>query len=211
MTTKQITINHQFIGQKFGRLSVLDVPSINKFLCRCECGKEISALASNVKRGNTTSCGCAKLEIITKHGHSPRGKCSSEYSSWHCMCGRCCCPTNAEYPSYGGRGIAVCPEWHDFQQFLADMGLKPTPRHSIDRIDSRLGYNPANCRWATPAQQTRNTTQTHFITFEGRTMCLTDWALDRGINKHTLAKRVRVWGFERALSTPTPLTVCSIE
>ena len=88
------------------------------------------------------------------HGHKIRGMVSPEYKTWLGMKARCYRPKNKDYPRWGGKGIRVCDRWlHDFMAFYADMGSKPTPEHTIDRLNSKLDYSPDNCRWATPQQQ----------------------------------------------------------
>jgi hypothetical protein len=86
-------------------------------------------------------------------GPFPRG----EYNIWHGMVQRCCNPRHPAFPSYGGRGIGVSARWHDdFMAFFADLGPRPSPAHSLDRLDNARGYGPDNCRWATRSQQQRN-------------------------------------------------------
>lgn len=95
-----------------------------------------------------------------KHGHAreKNGKSAAtpEYRAWHSMKARCANPRNPRYSAYGGRGITVCERWESFENFFADVGPRPTPRHSIDRIDPNDGYHPGNVRWATLAQQNNN-------------------------------------------------------
>lgn len=129
--------------------------------CRCDCGailnKEAPALRPRGRfKGDRTSCGCA----APAHGHSASkangGKAKPEYGIWHAMLQRCENRKAAGYPYYGGRGIKVCERWHQFEEFLADMGPRP-PGLSIDRFPNNDGnYEPGNCRWATAAQQTAN-------------------------------------------------------
>ena len=95
--------------------------------------------------------------IVSRHGHARGGRQTTEYSAWLGMKKRCTKPNNSRYGSYGGRGITVCKRWMDsFQAFLADMGLKPSPDLSIDRIDNDGNYEPGNCRWATKEEQSSN-------------------------------------------------------
>ncbi len=124
--------------------------------CRCDCGTE------GEKHFNQSgSCGCLQKEQITrrntKHGYSPANARAPEYIAWRSMLNRCYNPNTPKYPNYGGRGIAVCDRWrHDFSAFLADVGHKPSPDHSLDRINNDMGYSPDNCRWATNSEQNNN-------------------------------------------------------
>lgn len=127
----------------------------------CVCGGERVALLGDVKRGRTRSCGCLKAEtsvgVPPRHGHSAGYKVSAEYRAWTAMRTRCRNPRSASYHNYGGRGIKVCERWDLFDNFLADMGLKPSPQHSLDRFPNNDGnYEPGNCRWATNYEQQNN-------------------------------------------------------
>lgn len=136
----------------------------------------------------------------TKHGWSK----TTEYQSWLNMKARCYKPSTKEWGIYGGRGIAVCDRWRDsFPNFLADLGPKPTPKHSIDRINSDGNYEPSNCRWASTVVQASNTSRNVPITYQGRTQTYTAWARELGMNNETLRNRlVKGWDIERALTTP---------
>ncbi len=139
----------------------------------------------------------------SKHGHTSRvDGASPEYSAWAHMIQRCINPACDEFKNYGARGIGVDAHWREFPQFLADMGRRPSPRHSIERIDNNQGYSKENCKWATMAEQARNTRRNRPITFQGRTQLMIDWVAELGKPKSTLTMRLRRgWSVERAFTT----------
>jgi hypothetical protein len=117
---------------------------------------------------------------------------TSEYMAWAGMIKRCYNPRTKKYPGYGGRGIAVCPEWREsYQTFLSDMGRKPTPKHSLDRYPNNDGnYEPGNCRWGTPEQQMQNTRYNRLLTINGVTHCHSEWARRLGVGDTFLRYRL---------------------
>jgi hypothetical protein len=129
------------------------------------------------------------MKKVERSQHGGYG--TPEYSVWSAMRARCLNPAHSNYRHYGGRGIQVCERWESFANFLADMGPRPSLRHSIERTDSNGNYEPGNCRWATPAEQARNKSTNRFFTLNGETMCLTDWAKRLGVSPDCLAARLR--------------------
>lgn len=125
-----------------------------------------------------------------------------EYRVWRGMLARCYVASSDSYQLYGARGIVVCDRWHSFENFLADMAPRPSGM-SIDRIDNNGNYEPGNCRWVTPAQQSRNQRTNRILTLNGESMTQQDWAVRIGINAQTIQKRLKLgWSVEKALTTP---------
>lgn len=151
-------------GQRFGRLTALrDVGRRGRrrlWHCRCECGSVTTVVGSDLRSGNTQSCGCLQRErtrvASTTHGFASRNRAHRPYRTWKGMWERCTNPNHVAFARYGGRGIKVCDRWKSFPAFLADMGEKPSPQHTLDRVDNDGPYSLANCRWATPSEQSKN-------------------------------------------------------
>jgi hypothetical protein len=200
------------VGQRYGRLVAIafadrDRNGAARWSFRCDCGKETVTQAVNVRRGRTSSCGCLHSETASAAGRAKKKhgmRRSREYITWHNMIQRCTNPKTESYPSYGGRGICVCDRWLHFENFYADMGPKPSPKHSIDRHPNNDGnYEPGNCRWALQPDQQRNKRSARWVTVNGRKMNLTDAAREAGIRLGTVWYRLKVgWPVERALKTP---------
>jgi hypothetical protein len=211
------TPNHEVLtGRVFGRLTVLGLaprlPTSRglRWHCRCECGKEVISPGRNLKCGKATSCGCRQRETAARQavamgeGNIRHGMTDTpEYARWHGMMLRCYNPKDPGYKWWGGRGIKVCERWHTFENFHADMGARPSVKHSIDRIDPNGDYCPENCRWATQTQQQRNKRSNRLLTHNGETKCLAEWAETYGLTTLQLWQRLRSgWPLQDALETP---------
>jgi hypothetical protein len=187
---------YNLVGHTFGRLGVYGLAHMNggsHWQCVCVCGKELVRYVAELRP--TSSCGCGRI----KHG----GHGTAEYKAWEKMKHRCQQPSNPRYVRYGGRGISVCQRWMSYENFIADMGRRPSHRHSLERINNDGNYEPANCRWATPAEQMQNTKTTKLITFGGVTLSMAGWAKKLGLAQHTLTGRIhRGWTLERVLTPP---------
>lgn len=180
-------------NQKFGRLTAIrfddgSVGNKPKWVCLCDCGNEKSILYYNLLKGNTISCGCAHTDMMkakfTKHGERVGRKMSVEYSAWHRMKQRCYDETHKDYPKWGGRGIKVCGRWlESFDNFLLDVGRRPSSNHSLDRYPNNDGnYEPGNFRWATKKEQAVNRRSTKWYEYNGEKKMLKDWAETFGVH-----------------------------
>ena len=182
------------IGNVVGRLTILDVVRAGKKTfckCKCECGTIKSIRADHISSGRSKSCGCLAAELSSERNATHGWSNTSEYSTWGHMVQRCINERCADYGQYGGRGISVHPSWVlSFDAFISDMGEKPTPSHSIDRIDVNGNYEPGNCRWATPHEQARNKRSARTITAFGRTQSIHDWADEIGLTGLAIWKRI---------------------
>lgn len=158
----------ELTGQSFGRLTVSHQDGTRKnrgvvWVCNCSCGNTTRASSGNLRFGHVRSCGCLASEQsaarLLTHGHSRRGQLSPEYYSWMGIITRSSNSSIREWADYGGRGIKVCNRWlNSFENFLADMGPRPEPKHlyTVDRINNDGNYEPGNCRWATRKEQVAN-------------------------------------------------------
>lgn len=192
-------------GMQLGQLTLLSRgPTKRHWRVRCSCGlvwtTNIYSAAYMMRRGGSPACRrCAHRRLDASSKDHPR-----EYATWRSMKHRCHNPTNHKYRDYGGRGIRVCARWRrSFAAFLADMGERPSPTHSLDRIDNDGNYTPKNCRWATRIEQGRNTRRARMLTLDGVTRNAAAWAAALGMHRRTLHARLASgWDLRRALTTP---------
>jgi hypothetical protein len=153
-------VDDSIVGERFGRLVVLGLHSRarnrqTKWLCRCDCGTEKAIIRSSLTSGHSRSCGCLHAR---SNGEASASGGTPEYRAWTGMIRRCTNKRDKRWVDYGGRGIAVCDRWRSsYLEFLADVGRRPTPQHSLDRFPNNDGnYEPGNVRWATAKQQVAN-------------------------------------------------------
>lgn len=198
------------VGHRFGRLVVLrrdgSYNGKTLWIARCDCGVEATVPSDRLRGRKTRSCGCLSREMTEKgrrhfiHGMTGTGL----YRIWSGMISRCMNPKSEGYRKYGARGIVVHPPWRVFVNFMRYviryLGERPSVEYSIDRIDNDGGYVPGNIRWATISMQQRNKRTNRMLTVRGRTMCITDWAKESGIERTTITQRLRRgWSVEEAV------------
>lgn len=195
-------------GRRIGTLLILGRAAAStkagsaRWCYRCDCGGEGEANGTRLRTTQMTCPSCAKRT----HGHTLRGKTSSEYMSYRGMIQRCYSPNFNRYSRYGGRGIIVCERWRiSFDNFLADMGLKPRSRMSLERVNNDGNYESSNCIWASATEQNRNRSNTRMVMYEG---ALTPLAKVVEISGTTFSfelvyERIhRGWDLKSALTAP---------
>lgn len=193
MTKKYFKEN--FVGKKYGHLQIISAYKENKkylVICKCDCGKTVTARQHAVLNSNTKSCGCFKLAARPKkHGM----KKSPEYSAWQSMKDRCLNKKNRFYDNYGGRGITVCTDWiNDFSRFFRDVGERPSKAHSLDRIDNDGNYEPSNCRWSLRITQNNNRRNNVRHLLNGEMLTLVEIEKKTGVNRATISSRMKLRG-----------------
>ena len=209
------TYKIELSGMRFGRLTVLALSHKKNqryyWACSCDCGNFCAIAGNKLRNGHTQSCGCYKSyrNSVThfKHGHCKSQKLrSSEHKTWGSMIQRCHDEKCKSYPRYGGRGIKVCDAWrNDFSVFLNDMKEKPSPSHSIERIDNNGNYEPSNCKWATKLEQANNRRNTYEVEWQGEPIQLKYLCKNLNLPYHTIWQRLERlgWDIEKAINTPS--------
>lgn len=179
-------------GRVFTRLTVVGYAGKqgkeHRWLVRCRCGTEKVTQGNNLASGSSRSCGCLCLERTSEANSRHHGTGTREFSAWAAMWRRCTNPSDRKYPIYKDR--APPPEWRDFSIFLSELGPKPSPNHTLDRIDNEKPYGPGNCRWALPSKQSRNMSRNVWVQVAGQRRILHDACLIVGINPKTLYSRL---------------------
>lgn len=205
------------VGKKYGKLTVVSIEKKNKATmlnCKCDCGNHVVREVYMIGSGVVKSCGCSKGDAIKKYNNSgKRSKgCYKDgrslhplYGTWFQMISRCENQNQKHYDRYGGRGISVCEEWHDFWKFVEwsdSVGGRPNG-FTLDRINNDGNYEPSNCRWADWYTQTTNKSSNVLIEYNGSIKTLSEWSKLQNIHLGTLKERLkRGWSIERAFTEP---------
>lgn len=208
MTENNITtypVSADLTGIRFGLLVAirfLDDGS-HRWECQCDCGNITNVSKYRLAKGLALGCRCRRSEATarakTTHGLSKHPL----YRTWKSMRTRCNNPNARHYERYGGRGIKICERWDSFENFLSDMGEKPTDAHTLERRDNLGNYEPENCFWATAIEQNNNTRRNIYVTIKGETLTARQWARKVEMNYGTFISRIRRgWAPEDAIGLP---------
>lgn len=181
------------LGKRFGSRTVTaragNAPGGRAlWVVQCDCGDTAVRNSTQIQRGQSCHA-CSHRHHLT-HGHARKGRHSAEYRAWNNIKSRCLLPHNPGFRNYGGRGITICSRWLTFENFLADMGRRPSPQHSIDRIDNDGNYEPGNCRWATRKEQAQNRRTTRLVTIGGERRSISDWEASSDVSAHQIGQRL---------------------
>lgn len=194
-------------GKKYGRLTAIRPNGKNKhgnvkWLCKCDCGNYTTVLGTKLRNGKTQSCGCLLREYNEAHCKKHPRRSDPLYAVWRAMRERCDNPNDPAYKNYGGRGIALSDEWHDFTAFRSwamnngyERGL------TLDRINNDGDYSASNCRWVTRVVNNNNKRNNTTWEYNGRTQTISQWAKEIGINQGTLWWRIRNWDDPKKILT----------
>lgn len=196
-------------GMRFGRLIVIERAENQgkrvMWRCLCDCGTEIVTRGGSLTSGGSQSCGCFNRERSSQR-HTKHGESKTRLNlEWRKIKNRCNNPNNDRWSDYGGRGIKVCEEWENSFETFRDWALANGYREdlTIDRKDVNGNYCPENCRWITNQEQQHNRRNNHYITYNGETHTITEWARIYNLSENGLVHRIlRGWDIERALKTP---------
>lgn len=200
----------KMVGERFGRLIVIEEierrrtpngKTERRFICKCDCGNTVNVPIHTLRNGTCKSCGCLRKETTSKN-HKIHGKCKSKlYMVWRSMKDRCFREKSKQFKNYGGRGITVCDEWRNEYQSFEKWAIASGYREglTIERIDNDKCYSPENCKWIPRSEQNKNRRTNHYLTYDGITKTLQEWADQIHINRCTLRAYCKKYGDENAV------------
>jgi hypothetical protein len=178
------------LGNRYGRMVVMGYVGKFSWFCKCDCGNMFTATSGHIRDGNTLSCGCLHKDMMkrnfTTHGESQT---TPEYKAYCLAKSRCENSTDPAFAHYGGRGIKFC--FTSYEDFLREVGRKPSKKHSLDRIDVNGNYEAGNIRWATWTEQARNRRNGRLLTIDGVTKCQAEWAIEFNTTDKLIDQRRR--------------------
>ena len=195
-------------GNRYGRLTVLGYAYTKEkkayWTCQCDCGSVVIKQSALIRYGHTRSCGCLHKDQLSEMSRryniiAPRRL----YQVWHGMLDRCENEKARYFYNYGGRGISICDEWHDYEKFASwALSNGYSDELTIERIDNNGNYSPNNCKWATKKEQENNKRTNHFVTMDGETKTISQWCELYGTKPVTVQSRLRLgWSEEKAIKT----------
>ncbi|MDD5199269.1 MAG: hypothetical protein PHC88_05645 [Terrimicrobiaceae bacterium] len=202
----------QIIGKVYGRLTVLDeakpqriITWLRRFVVQCSCGNQSIIPLRDLRNNHTQSCGCYRVDLMRLRDVTHGMRDTPEYDVWSNMKRRCANHSTATHAAhYAGRGITVCARWlESFENFIEDMGRRPTDQHSLERLNNDGNYEKDNCAWTTMKVQCRNRRSNHRLTYNGETLSIAEWSERIGFTRSTIFDRLkRGWSVEKILTTP---------
>lgn len=212
-----LQLRDNLVGQRFGRWLVVSFAKVapssgSAWNCVCDCGNTKVVVGSSLKDGKSTSCGCYQKERVIESCTTHNMSDSKIYGIWCAIKARCLNPKDKNYHNYGGRGISIHPEWLDFEVFLRDVGEPPFENATLDRKENDGNYEPGNVVWSTQQEQCRNTRQNRILTFNGKSLCVAEWAeqpevIALGLKASTIRSRLILgWSEERIFTTPLDIS-----
>ena len=165
--------------------------SYRQGMFKCYCGKIFKALLISIKSSRTKSCGCLRDQKISLANRTHGLSKTSEYKIWKDIRKRCLNPNSHAFHNYGGRGITICKKWDKFENFLKDMGKRPSTAYTVERVNNERGYSPSNCRWILRSEQGKNTRRTVKIKIRGEIKCVIDWCKFFNISPQSYYRRLK--------------------
>jgi hypothetical protein len=196
---------NQIVGQRFGKLTVLERAEQNSksgnamWICQCDCSIVVTVIGSHLRSGHTTSCGCNRISERSM-GHSK----DRLYRTWKGMHNRCYDPNHDRYKWYGGKGISICDDWHDFMTFRTwALANGYTDDLTIDRIKADGNYCPENCKWVDMKVQANNRSNNRILQYNGKKYTAVQLAESYGMSPHTVYNRLKLgWDVDQIVRTP---------